>query len=177
MTATTTDTRAPGWPVVVARAAAQLYLTVVALLAIAAVAPSVVGWSPLAVISGSMEPAIRTGSVAVVAPPEADEYYATPSVIAFHDLTGADRVVTHRVVETERDADGEVVYTTHGDANADPDSTPVPHDAVIGAVRMVVPFIGLPAVWFHTGQWLPMLAALAVTIAAVTALARAPVQP
>jgi hypothetical protein len=60
--------------------------------------------------------------------------------------------VTHRVVATGKDPTGVVAYTTQGDANQVPDSGAVPHDQVVGAVRMVVPFVGLPQMWLHNGE-------------------------
>lgn len=144
-----------------ARIASQLYLYIVVFLCLAALLPMAVGWQPRAVISGSMEPAVATGSAIVTAPLEEDQALAYPSIISFEDASGA--TVTHRVVETDSTGDTPV-YTTKGDANDVADSTPVAQDQVLGAARMVVPFVGLPAAWLTNGQHAWLLGWLALTV-------------
>ena len=96
--------------------------------------------------SGSMEPVIQVGDV-VVFSEAPNGPIGRGAVIVFEDSTGS--LVTHRVVE--RLDDGR--YLTRGDNNPVPDSTPVPHDAVRGVGRILVPFAGYPAVWTSSGTW------------------------
>lgn len=158
-----------------ARFAALLYLFVVAGLLLATTAPALaVRWQPLAVVSGSMQPAIRPGAMVLVEAAAPDRFYDHPSVVAYPDPARPHRLVTHRVVAPATDDAGAVSYTTKGDANRVPDSIAVPHDAVIGNVRMVVPFIGLPALWLHHGN-LGVLAVWALgSLLAVAALLLGP---
>lgn len=136
----------------VARFAALVYVFALVFLALSAVIPAVASsWQPLSVVSGSMQPAIAPGSLVMVQPADPDSFYAHPSILAFNDPDRPGQLLTHRVVDTARVA-GVVRYTTKGDANRVDDSGIVAHGDVVGAVRMVIPFVGLPATWVHNGN-------------------------
>lgn len=155
----------------VARFASMLYVFVVVFLVLAALSPAVAaGWKPLSVVSGSMQPALRPGAMVLVQRAEPDRYYAPPSIVAFHDAARPGRLVTHRIVDTGREDTGAVVYTTKGDANRVVDSGAVAHDEVVGAVRMVVPHVGLPQLWLHDGELAKMAALMLVSLLAAAAL-------
>lgn len=154
-----------------ARFVSLVYLFVAAFLLLAVlVTVLVAGWQPLAVVSGSMEPALRGGAMVMVEPAEADVYYAKPSIVAYEDPSRPGSLTTHRVVSTAADETGAVVYTTKGDANRVADSSPVAHDNVVGAVRMVVPFLGLPAMWLAGGQLAVLATFVALTLLALAGL-------
>lgn len=82
--------------------------------------------------SGSMEPAIMTGDIIIVACRPA---YGLRDVITFRGSDG--RIITHRIVEKK---DG--TFATKGDANRVEDSAVVPAGAVIGKVILVIPKLG-----------------------------------
>lgn len=88
--------------------------------------------------SGSMEPAIRTGSVVVLKPQES---YNVGDVITFGEDTGAQIPTTHRVVEVRQEG-AQTFYMTKGDANEDPDNVPIAKSEVEGRVLFSVPFAG-----------------------------------
>ena len=118
------------------------------------------GWEAHVVVSGSMEPRINIGDV-VISQQRTD--YQPGQVIVFDD---ADRgAMTHRLLST----DGEIP-TTKGDANPTADSSPVPREDATAWVVLVM-FAGLPWVWFHTGQWTPLLAFLLSLLLAAAAVA------
>lgn len=100
--------------------------------------PRMLGYELYTVVSGSMEPAIPTGSLVYVE-------HAAPAaikegdVIAFYDAMDAASVITHRVV-TNSTVMGE--FITKGDANADNDMRPIPYSYLIGRVRLSVPKLG-----------------------------------
>ena len=101
--------------------------------------PRVAGYEVYAIVSGSMEPAIPTGSL--VYAKRADPAGLVPGeIVVFYGGQGADTVITHRVVENNA-ADQEIV--TRGDANADNDVSPIPYRNVIGKVGAHVPLLGL----------------------------------
>lgn len=109
--------------------------------------PAVRGWQVVAVVSGSMEPALSPGDV--LGYETYDGQKLVPgAVIVFDDPARPGTLMTHRVVEILDD--GRV--RTRGDANADPDSTPVPVDAIVGIGRMVVPGAALPVYWWQAGD-------------------------
>lgn len=92
----------------------------------------------LVVKSGSMEPAIHTGSVAVTRP---ESEYRAGDVITFKNKGDAKNSVTHRIVKIE-DIGGSLVFTTKGDANNADDTGKVPKSEVIGKVLFSVPYFG-----------------------------------
>ena len=90
----------------------------------------------LAVLSGSMEPNIHTGSVVVVKPAGS---YKIGDVITFGPA--GQTPTTHRIVEM-RAQTGEAVYVTKGDANNANDTKEVTGKEIIGKVRASVPYAG-----------------------------------
>jgi signal peptidase I len=92
----------------------------------------------LTVLSGSMEPAIHTGSVVVVKPMGE---YAVGDVITFGPNTRTKPPTTHRVVEV-KDSNGQISFVTKGDANNAPDQTAIVKNQVIGKVVFDVPYAG-----------------------------------
>ena len=82
------------------------------------------------VISGSMEPAIPTGSLVYIKEMEPKDVQVD-DVIAFYGTKDAASIITHRVVEN-RVLMGE--FITKGDANATKDMNPAPYDNFIGKV-------------------------------------------
>lgn len=101
--------------------------------------PSLIGADyALTVLSGSMEPAIGTGSIVFVAetPPE---QINEQDVITYRDDGG--NLVTHRVVK-KHEAEESLRFETKGDANEYPDGEPVYRGDVVGTVMFSIPFIG-----------------------------------
>lgn len=96
--------------------------------------PSVFGYHPLIVLSGSMEPTYRVGSVLYYREVKAEEI-KEGDVITF-EIEG--KVVTHRVIQIE---EGE--YTTQGDANESPDGKKVYYEEIKGKVsNSSIPYVG-----------------------------------
>lgn len=91
----------------------------------------------LIVQSGSMEPAIHTGSVVVVKPAES---YKAGDIITFSDK-GKDKTTTHRVLDLEV-ISGQTQYITKGDANNAEDTSKVSESKVIGKVLASIPYAG-----------------------------------
>lgn len=87
--------------------------------------------------SGSMEPAIMTGSLVVIMP--ATDYVQN-DVITF-ESTGADVPTTHRIVSIE-EKEGTLWFTTKGDANEEADTAVTPYNGIIGKVMFAVPYLG-----------------------------------
>ncbi len=130
------------------------------------VIPIVFGWQPYVIITGSMEPGISAGDVVLVSPsPDLDT--TVGRVISFEDPGRPGHILTHRVVAINEDG----TLTTKGDANPTVDSVPVPPDAVTGLGRLLVMFVGLPAVWLRAGNWAPLLAHVALLLGAIVAVA------
>ena len=107
----------------------------VILVPLAVLGPRLFGLRAYHVTSGSMEPAIPTGSLVYVRAAQAETLEAG-EVIAF-SVRGS--VVTHRVLENDAAA-RELI--TKGDANDREDLTPIPYNALIGRVAVTVPRLG-----------------------------------
>lgn len=160
-----TEVRAWTWPWLIATQAAKAVLAVVICLGLWGALPTVIGWQPTTVSSGSMLPRMRVGDIAVsrpvgTTPPTVD------SVLLFDDPDHPGRLRMHRFVRVAED--GRLV--TRGDANTGDDSSPIALSAVRGIGTLLVPWVGLPVVWLRTGAWLPLGAAL-VGLVALTAVA------
>ncbi|MDC1205381.1 signal peptidase I [Candidatus Pacebacteria bacterium] len=90
------------------------------------------------VLSGSMEPAIHTGSIVLIKPQPA---YQVDDVITFGADTRNSIPVTHRITDTT-ETNGNTAYITKGDANESFDSGTVLPNEVIGSVFVSVPYVG-----------------------------------
>src|SRR3990167_9186605 len=88
--------------------------------------------------SGSMEPAIETGSLVLVMP-AAD--IKPGDIITFGRDTKREIPTTHRVLEVNM-VNGQTLITTKGDANEEQDPAPVPLRDVIGKVFFHIPGAG-----------------------------------
>ncbi|NBD73970.1 signal peptidase I [Patescibacteria group bacterium] len=99
---------------------------------------SVGGYELKIVRSGSMEPAIMTGSLIAIRPAES---YQVGDVITFGRDTQTHIPTTHRIIEV-RGEGASATYLTQGDANDNPDGSAVARDEVIGAVAYTLPKAG-----------------------------------
>ncbi len=89
--------------------------------------PSVFGYSPVIVLSGSMSPAFETGDMIILQ--KTDPYtLKVNDVICYMEEESA---VTHRIMEVQQQ-DGAPMYVTRGDANNSEDTTPVLPEQVQG---------------------------------------------
>lgn len=113
----------------------------------------------LTVVSGSMEPEIKTGSVAVISKNITDfKDIGKGDVITFEI---GDSLVTHRVAEIIEDG-----IITKGDANNSEDSWVVTKDMYYGKQLFSVPIIGYIAVFIRQNILFTILIIAAVLITA-----------
>lgn len=104
------------------------------------------GWRTGIVLSGSMEPAIHTGSVVIVRP-IVSENIKKGDVIMYssHDKSV---LITHRVANVENEP--VLQFTTKGDANNNSDVNPVAPGQIVGIVVSSIPYLGLFTQFFKT---------------------------
>jgi signal peptidase len=95
------------------------------------------GYQARIVQSGSMEPAITTGSLVVT---QQEEQYSVDDVITF-TTDGSDIPTTHRIM-SDGLQQGELVYYTKGDANNESDIEPVTPGQILGRVILSIPYLG-----------------------------------
>ena len=126
-------------------------LTIVAILGVLSVALVVLGIfsgiKPTIVISGSMEPELPVGSLALTRAVPASEVGRGDIVTA--PRQDGDGLVTHRVVGVESAPDGITLLTLRGDANDADDPSPYPVREV-GEHVMTVPYMGHLALFLRT---------------------------
>ena len=103
--------------------------------------PRVMGYDIYTVVSGSMEPAIPTGSLVYIENAQPEEI-KEGDVIAFYGARDSAAVITHRVVENNT-LMGQ--FTTKGDANEKEDIKPVEYREFIGKVSYSIPMLGWAA--------------------------------
>jgi signal peptidase len=88
------------------------------------------------IISGSMEPTIRTGSMVIVIPQ--DEYHQGDIISFIDPVIGRN---DHRIVG-EVNSGGVTYFITKGDAAEMPDHILVPIDKIEGKIVMIFPYLG-----------------------------------
>ena len=129
-----------------------LSITIGAFVVVAFLIPFLVGIKPYIVLSSSMEPEIKTGSVAYV------DTHVDVHEIKVGDVIGFEfgkSQATHRVVEINEDN----TFTTKGDANENNDLAPVRFDQYKGKTIFSVPYLGriISKVKTKTGKFIVAL--------------------
>lgn len=110
----------------------------------------------LVVQSGSMEPAIKRGSLVVI---DKAGDYQKGEVITYHNQRGSRMTTTHRIVKIEDNG-----FVTKGDANEAVDSNLIRKDLILGKVSLVIPFAGYPISFANTLPGLIILVVIPATM-------------
>lgn len=122
----------------------QTILIIIGVLAVLGfVIPSLLGYKPRVVKSGSMEPTIKTGAVAYNNTHAKVEDVKEGDIIVFQI---EDAYVTHRVVAINDDN----TFTTKGDANKTEDVAPIQYDWFRGKMAFSIPYVGYVLDVFQT---------------------------
>jgi signal peptidase len=108
------------------------------------------GFKPVAVYSGSMQPTLGVGSLAVdrVVPAST---VRVGDVITFNDPYTKGRLVTHRVAQIVPTKHG-LAYRTKGDANAARDPWAIQLRDQVGSVAFDIPLVGYVLYYAHTRE-------------------------
>ncbi|WAA11839.1 signal peptidase I SipW [Fervidibacillus halotolerans] len=102
--------------------------------------PNFFGYQLKAVLSGSMEPGIKTGSLIVVEPVEKTDQFKKNDIITF--INENNLLVTHRITEVIHNGD-QVLYRTRGDNNDSEDLNPVRSQNVVAVYTgITIPYLG-----------------------------------
>lgn len=134
----------------IAKAATGLIAGSVVALAAGYAALLVGGYKPVAVYSGSMEPKLHVGSLAVDRPMDSSDV-RVGDVITFPDPYLKGRFVTHRVVQILHTGKGPA-YRTKGDANVSRDPWTIRLDGRVGRVSFDIPYAGYALFYAHTRE-------------------------
>lgn len=115
--------------------------------------PQIFGYQFKTVLSGSMEPEIKTGSVVAIKNTDTPTSFNKGDVITFQ--TEDDLLITHRIVEVEQ---GGQSYVTKGDANDVPDEKSVLAENIIGYYTdFTIPYLGYILHFTNTSEGAALL--------------------
>lgn len=102
--------------------------------------PELFGYQVKSVLSGSMEPGIKTGSIIAVKTGGDMKRFKENDIITFVEEN--EKLITHRIVEVVNN-DGTTMYRTKGDNNNAPDLNLVHPSNVIAEYKgFTIPYIG-----------------------------------
>jgi signal peptidase I len=102
--------------------------------------PSFLGYQLKTVMSGSMEPTFKTGSIIAVKPLSDTKNLKEKDVITF--MQQDQSIVTHRIIKVIKQGN-QVMYQTKGDNNKAPDFNPVQSQNVIAEYSgFTIPYLG-----------------------------------
>jgi signal peptidase I len=102
--------------------------------------PNFLGYQLKTVLSGSMEPTFKTGSIIAVKPIDDTSNLKKDDIITY--MQAENELVTHRIIDVV-EQDGKVMYQTKGDNNESADTNLVPSMNVVGKYSGVtIPFMG-----------------------------------
>ncbi len=102
----------------------------------------------LKVLSGSMEPTIKVGSIILIKQIE-PEKIAKGAIITFTPLNNPNLLITHRVVEITK-KNNQIIFKTKGDANPTDDLNEITSNQIKGRVVFSLPWLGYLSVWLKT---------------------------
>ena len=114
------------------------FIAAIAVLLIVSALPITGNYKVMTVLSGSMEPTIKTGAVVVVKP---EKEYKIGDIITFRAYGKNKTPVTHRIYDIKVNA-GTPIYITKGDANNAPDEREVRKREIIGKMLFSIPYVG-----------------------------------
>lgn len=111
--------------------------------------PTIGGYAPLIVLTGSMEPVIKSGDLIIIKQIDGSNV-RVKDVIAFFDPDGnGTSILTHRVEEVFEE-NGTLYFRTKGDANNTADRLPVPEDDLVGIYVTRISGAGNVAMFMQT---------------------------
>lgn len=104
--------------------------------------PTVFGYELMTVLSGSMEPSIKTGSIIAVKPISTPDKCQVGDVVTYKSLDDPNILITHRIIKVENSGDS-IQYITKGDNNDSEDHKAIPSSNVVGIyANFTVPGLG-----------------------------------
>lgn len=94
--------------------------------------PSLFGYSPFSILTGSMEPTLNPGDIALCKKIDDNTELKENDIITFKsNIKGKKVFITHRINTIAKQEDGTVLITTKGDNNDVSDSTPLKREDVV----------------------------------------------
>lgn len=108
--------------------------------------PSFWGYKPLVVVSGSMEPTLKVGSIVYYHEIDKNSFEKDNILV----YTTKEHIISHRVVDKVENG-----YITKGDANECNDSNIIENEQILGqGENWCIPFLGYYADYIYTHKYL-----------------------
>ncbi|MEH7380024.1 signal peptidase I [Bacillus sp. JJ1533] len=102
--------------------------------------PNIIGYQLKTVLSGSMEPEIKTGSIIAIKPITQKTVFQENDVITFISPDDHSILITHRIIAVKGEG---THFLTKGDNNDNPDSQPVLAQNIVGKYEgFTIPYVG-----------------------------------
>ena len=130
--------------------------------------PSVFGYSPLTVLTGSMEPSIHAGDMVII---KDQSEYAVGDVITYM-VDGGTSSVTHQIISSYVEG-GVTYFITKGTNNNAEDPNPVALSQVAGKVVLVIPGLGIFLEWLKTPSGIVLIVLMACIVVAAAYIIKA----
>lgn len=126
------------------RAVGSLLLIAIMAASVAYIAPSFFGYERYVITGGSMSGTFEKGSIAFEKSVPVEELTVGDVITYLPPAdSGVSTLVTHRILTADPGKDGTRVFTTQGDANADPDPWKFTLlDGTQPVVQTTVPYVG-----------------------------------
>lgn len=102
---------------------------------------------PVAIMSYSMVPTFSRGAVVISVKMDEKDLHKLKVGDILHYKSENGEII-HRIISIKEDKDGKILFQTQGDNNNVPDGNLVEPEQVIGCVKLYIPYIGYPSVWF-----------------------------
>ena len=136
--------------------------TIVVIFALMAISSkySIGGFELLVVKSGSMEPAIKTGSIVI---DKSFSDYNFGDIVTFRNKDNPKETTTHRLVSKQIKGSS-TLLTTKGDANDTADSEKITQDRIVGKVLVAIPYLGYIAAFARSLPGLIVIILIPATI-------------
>ncbi len=113
--------------------------------------------------SGSMEPAVKVGSLVLV---NKDKQYSEGDIITFSGNKDAKNVTTHRIIfkNYPNGINQPPVYLTKGDKNGDVDTAKITDSEIVGKVFFTIPYFGYISAFIKAPNGFILLVIIPATI-------------
>ena len=134
-----------------------IILIVLLAAALVIVAPRLLGYKEMAVLSGSMEPTIPVGSLLYVKEMDASQLEVGDVCTYYLD---SETFVTHRVISVD---EASATLVTQGDANEDPDPA-IGFDVVFGRADFHLPWLGYITMNIKTSKGIMAICGVLVVV-------------
>ena len=106
--------------------------------------PSLFGYSPFSILSGSMEPTLKTGDIVLCKKLDNNTELKENDIITFRTtIDGKKAIITHRINSITTLDDNSIIITTKGDNNDTSDANPLTREEVLAKYDNVrIPYLG-----------------------------------